>query len=85
MVAIVPGSAVFPALTDAMVTPGFSLHNKPLPFVPMPWSATPDLLTGNLRGAFESMMRNTSAMDAAAIPVERINGPVYFVSASQDE
>lgn len=85
VVAIVPGSAVFPALTDAMVTPGFSFHDKPLQFVPMPWSATPDLLTGNLRGAFETMMRNTSAMEGAAIPVERINGPVYFVSAAQDD
>ncbi len=85
VVAIGPGSAVFPALTDAMVTAGFSFRDKPLPFVPMPWSATPDLLTHNLRGAFETMMRNTSAMEAAAIPVERINGPVYFVSAAQDE
>lgn len=84
-VAIVPGSAVFPALTDAMVTPGFSFKDQPLPFVPMPWSATPDLLVHNLRGAFETMIRNTSAMEVAAIPVERINGPVYFVSAAQDE
>lgn len=85
VVAIVPGSAVFPSLTDAMVTPGFSFRDAPLPFVPMPWRATPDLLAGNLRGAFETMMRNTAAMDAAAIPVERINGPVQFVSASRDE
>ncbi len=85
VVAIVPGSAVFPALTEAMNTPGFSLHDKPLPFVPVPWSATPNLMVHDLRGAFEKMIGNTSAMDAAAIPVERINGPVYFVSASQDE
>ncbi len=85
VVAIVPGSAVFPALTDAMNTPGFSLHDKPLPFVPVPWSATANLLVRDLRGAFEKMIRDTSAMDAAAIPVEHINGPVYFVSASEDE
>ncbi len=85
VVAIVPGSAVFPALTDAMTTPGFSLHDKPLPFVPMTWGATPSLLVGDLRAAFEAIMRDTRAMDAAAIRVERINGPVQFVSASQDE
>ena len=85
VVAIVPGSAVFPALNLAMTTPGFSLHDKSLPFVPVPWSATPNLLVNDLRGAFDKMVANTSAMDAAAIPVERINGPVYFVSASQDE
>lgn len=85
VVAIVPGSAVFPALTDAMTTPGYSFHDQPLPFVPMTWSATPNLLTGNLRGAFEKMMRDQAAMERAMIPVERIAGPIYFVSASQDE
>lgn len=85
VVAIVPGSAVFPALTDAMTTPGFSLHDKPLPFVPMTWAATPSLLVGDLRATFEAIMRDTKAMDVAAIKVERINGPVQFVSASDDE
>lgn len=85
VVAIVPGSAVFPALTDAMTTPGFSQRDQSLPFVPMTWGATPDLLVGNLRGAFETIMRDEAAMTRAAIPVEKINGPVYFVSASRDE
>ncbi len=85
VVAISAGSAVFPALTDAMTTPGFSLHGKPLPFVPMPWSATPNLLVHDLRGAFDKMVSNTAAMDASAIRVERINGPVFFASGSQDE
>ena len=85
VVAIVPGSAVFPALTDAMTTPGFSFHDQSLPFVPMTWGATPDLLVGNLRGAFETIMRDEAAMQHAAIAVEKINGPVQFVSASRDE
>mgnify|MGYP001373344183 FL=1 len=85
VVAIVPGSAVFPALTDAMTTGGFSLHDKPLPFVPMTWGATPDLLVGNLRGAFETIMQDRAAMQRAAIAVEKINGPIQFVSASRDE
>ena len=85
LAALVPGSAVFAAGTDAMVTPAFSLHDQPLPFVPVPWSTTGDLLTGNLRGAFETMMRDTDAMERAAIAVERIDGPILFVSATQDE
>lgn len=85
VVAIVPGSAVFPALTDAMTTAGFSFHDKPLPFVPMTWGATPSLFAGDLRAAFEAMMRDDVAMARAAIPVERIGGPVLFVSAAQDE
>ena len=85
VVAIVPGSAVFPALTDAMTTGGFSLHERPLPFVPMTWGATPAMLAGDLRGAFEAIMRDEAAMQRAAIRVEKINGPVQFVSASRDE
>lgn len=85
VVALVPGSAVFPALNQAMVTPGYSLHGQSLPFVPMPWSAAGDLIRGNLRGAFERMMENRPAMEAAAIAVERIRGPLLFVSASKDE
>ena len=85
VVAIGPGSAVFPALTDAMTTGGFSLHDKPLPFVPMTWGATPYLLVGDLRGAFETIMQDRAAMQRAAIAVENINGPIQFVSASRDE
>ena len=85
VVAIVPGSAVFPSLTDAMTTPGFSLNDRSLPFVPMTWGATPDLLVGDLRGAFETIMQDEAAMRRAAIAVEKINGPVQFVSASRDE
>ena len=85
VVAIVPGSAVFPALTDAMTTPGFSLRDQPLPFVPMTWAATRHLFTRDLRAAFATIMRDTAAMQRAAIRVERINGPVQFVSAAKDE
>lgn len=84
-VALVPASVVFPAMTQAMVTPAFSLGGEPLPFVPMPWGATDELLTGDLRGAFEVAMADTAAMAAAAIPVERAAGPLLFVSATQDE
>ena len=85
VVALVPGSAVFASGTTAMVTPAFSLHDQPLPFVPVPWSTTGDLLAGNLRGAFETMMDDTAAMEQAAIAVERIAGPILFVSATRDE
>lgn len=85
VVAIVPGSAVFPAQTDAMTTPGFSFHDRSLPFVPMTWSATRHLFSRNLRAAFETMMQDDAAMQRAAIPVENINGPIYFASSTQDE
>jgi pimeloyl-ACP methyl ester carboxylesterase len=85
VIGIVPGSAVFPALTDAMTTPGFSHNGQSLPFAPVPWSATPALLTGNLREAFEKMIANKVAMEEAAIKVENISGPVLLISGTQDE
>ena len=85
VVAIVPGHAVFAGLTDAMTTSSFTLAGTPLPFVPVPWSTTPALLTGDLRRAFELMIADTSAVQPALIPVERINGPILFVSARKDE
>ena len=85
VIAIVPGSAVFPALTFSMNTSSFSYQDKELPYVPVPWSATPALIKRDLRTAFEKMMQNQQAMDEAAIPIERIRGSILFLSATQDE
>jgi hypothetical protein len=80
-----PGSAVFAGNTPSMETSAFIYHGKPLPYVPVPWRAVPDLLQHHLRPAFEKMLANTVAVDAAAIPVERINGPVYLMSGTMDD
>lgn len=85
VVAIVPGSAVFAGNTPSMKTSAFTYHDQPLPYVPVPWAAVPDLLQHQLRPAFEKMLTQPAAVDAAAIPVERINGPVYLMSATRDE
>lgn len=85
VVGIVPGHAVFAAITDAMTTSSYSFNGNPLPFVPVPISATPELLTGNLRGAFEKMLLDREAVEAAAIRVENINGAVLLISARNDE
>ncbi len=85
IIAIVPGNAVFPALTIAMNTPSFSLNGELLPFVPVPWSATPALIKGDLRAVWEEMLKNEDAVERAAIKVENINGPILFISATQDE
>lgn len=85
VVGIVPGHAVFAAITDAMTTSSYSFNSNPLPFVPVPISATPELLTGNLRGAFEKMLLDREAVETAAIRVENINGAVLLISARNDE
>lgn len=85
VVGIVAANAVFAGLTDAMTTSSFTHERQQIPFVPVPWSATPALLTGNLRGAFETMLEDRAAWQAAEIPVERVNGPIFLISATQDE
>jgi len=85
VVGIVPGNAVFAAHTIAMSTSSFSSNGEPLPFVPVPWGAAPALIKGYLRGAYEEMLKDHVAVERAAIPVEKINGPILLVSATQDE
>ena len=83
--AIVPGNAVFVALTPAMTTSSFSHNSEALPFVPLPWSATLALIAGDKRKVFDIMMADAAALERALIPVEAINGPVFFLSATRDE
>lgn len=85
VVGIVPGSSVFASITDLMNTSGFYFQGKALPFVPVPWSAVPDLAIGDLRAAFNIMMQDVEAMDKAAIRVENISGPILFMSSQYDE
>lgn len=85
VIAIVPGSAIFPALTLSMNTSSFSHHGQELSFVPVPWSAAPALIKHDLRTAFEKMMENKQAMQDAAIKVENIQGSILLLSATRDE
>ena len=85
VVGLVPGSAVFPAHTSRMDTASFSFDGRPLPFVPLPQSAVPYLLKRELRSAWDEMMKDEAAVQKASIEVERINGPILLISATQDE
>lgn len=85
VVGIVAPHAVFAGLTDAMTTSSFTYQNKQLPFVPVPWSATPALLSGDLKKAFDIMLEDKAAVEKALIKVENINGPVFLISGTQDE
>jgi dienelactone hydrolase len=85
VVGIVPGSAVFAGHTDTMDTSAFSMNGQQFPFVPVPESAVPHLMKGELRPAWDEMVKDKDAMEKAAIHVEKINGPVFLLSATQDE
>lgn len=85
VVGIVPANVVFAGHTDAMTTSSFTYQDKQLPFVPVPWTATPALFAGNLRKAYEIMLQNEVEVQRARIPVERIDGPILLLSAKDDE
>ncbi|MGQ0799592.1 MAG: acyl-CoA thioester hydrolase/BAAT C-terminal domain-containing protein [Pseudomarimonas sp.] len=84
VIALAPGDTVFPAHTDAMNTSSWALNREPLPFAHMPWAATFDLLKGDLLAVMQRILADESAA-AAAIAVERINGPILLIAADQDE
>jgi pimeloyl-ACP methyl ester carboxylesterase len=84
VVALAPGDTVFPAHTDAMNTSSWSIDAQPLPFAPIPWSATLDLISGNLLAVMDRALAAEQA-SAALIPAERSNGPIQLIAASDDE
>lgn len=89
-VAVVPSHVVWQAPYVTMRRrSGWSLDGEPLAFVPYPW------LSPHLASAFidyphvgalgEQALRNESAVDAARIPVERINIPLLMQGGIHDD
>jgi pimeloyl-ACP methyl ester carboxylesterase len=85
VIAVVPGSAIFAAHTLAQSTPSFTLSGEHLPFVSVPLSARPALLQRDLIATWIEMLKNQKTVDNASIAVEKINGPLLFLSAMKDE
>ncbi len=85
IVAIVPSHVVFPGHTNHLTSSCWTYQNKALPFVPVSEESIPFLVKKDLRGAFVTMLKNTNAEKKAVIKVEKIKGPILFISAIQDE
>jgi dienelactone hydrolase len=85
VVSIVGSNAVFPGNTSHFTTSCFTYQNKELPFVPVNEEAVEFLMKRDLRGTFEAMLKDTVSVKNASIQVERIKGPVFFLSATRDE
>jgi dienelactone hydrolase len=83
VVAAVPSSVVWQGINTANyaeVKSSFSLDGKPMPFVPYDTSAA---FTGVL-DLYQRSLRFLGAHEDAAIPVERIAGPVLLLSGKGD-
>jgi acetyl esterase/lipase len=77
--------AVFPGHTQLFNSSCWTYEGKELPFIPVNDEAVPFLIKRDLRGTFETMLKDTAAEQQAMIKVEKINGPVLLLSATKDE
>jgi dipeptidyl aminopeptidase/acylaminoacyl peptidase len=85
IVGLVASNVVFPGNTDHFSTSTWTFKDKELPFVPVNDEAIPYIMKRDLRGAFESMLKDTIAEKEAMIKVEKIRGPILLISATKDE
>lgn len=85
IIALVPSHVSFPGHTSNFSTSAWTYEGKELPFVPVNQEAIPFLIKRDLRGAFEEMLKDTVAEQKALIKVENIQGPILFLSATNDE
>jgi uncharacterized protein len=93
VVAIAPSSVVFPGpptgVWDAVggQHSAWSSGGQEVPFVPIPytWTSLRGMITGKRTRMFEMALRNQHAVEAAGIPVERIQGPILLVSFTRDQ
>lgn len=85
VVAIVPGHASFPALSPMANTSSWTYLGEEVPFVPATYGAVPAMMNGDLLEAFSIMLEDESAVKAARIEVEKIEGSILFLSAKEDE
>lgn len=85
VVALLPSHVAFPGHTSHFSTSCWAYKGNELPFVPISEEAIPALMKGDLRATFVAMLKDTLAEQKALIPIEKINGPVLLISASEDE
>ncbi len=85
VVGIVASHVSFPGNTNHFTSSTWTYQGHELPFVPVNEEAVPFLLKRDLRGAFETMLKDSIAEAKALIKVEKINGPVLLISATRDE
>lgn len=85
VIAIVPSHVAFPGLTSHLSTSSWTYEGKEVPYVPVSEETVPALIKRDLRLAFDTMLKDTAAVEKALIRVEDINGPLLLMSATKDE
>lgn len=85
VVGLLPSHVAFPANAGDFSTSAWMFKGKPLAFVPVSEGAVPSIMKGDLRSTFEIMLKDEKAEKEALIKVEKINGPIFLMSATKDE
>lgn len=83
-IGISPSSVVFQGIPKVFWPPrsSWSDHGEPVPFVPYDYTQPVD--PQDLLPLYQRTLEQTDAVENAAIPVERINGPVLLLSGVDD-
>lgn len=85
VIAMSASHAVFPGHTQEFTSSCWTYQGKELPFIPVNEAAVPFLMKGDLRGTFEAMLQDTIAEKKSLIKVEKIKGPILFLTGKKDE
>jgi esterase/lipase len=85
VIGLVTSNVVFPGHTNHFTTSSWTYNGEELPFVPVSEETVPFIMKRDLRGAFTTMLKDTIAVKKAIIKVEKINGPILLISATNDE
>ena len=85
VVAMSASHAVFPGNTQTLDHSSWSFNRKELPFIPVNEAAIPFLIKKDLRGAFQTMMKDTLAEKQALINIEKMKGAVLLMAGRNDE
>ena len=81
VVAIAPSNVSLPTKFGWGATSSWSFHNEEVPFL----SSASTGPGGEFFNMLSSMLEDDQAVSRAAIPVERIDGPILLLSARNDE
>jgi dienelactone hydrolase len=92
VIAVAPSAVVWPGFGKGLAS-SWTYNDRPLPFVPTPtrWFQTKGFLRMlasrpiAFRHIYDAALENRDAVELAAIPVERIRGPVLLISGSDDQ
>jgi dienelactone hydrolase len=94
VVAVVPSPFAWQGIAQSASTPpesSWSVAGKPVPYVPYSPAigqaheiAVRTHAPMNLRPGYDVSMKNTGAINRAFFHLDRINGPVFFLSAGDD-